>query len=256
MFHKLVLVGIFTGAYVSSSVPEIKMMDSSYRNSTRLIKDGNGDYQILPMTDFWDNLPKLLELKLLMLGVGESMLHTLSGYRENIKDYGCWCRPFFNATLKGTPIDDMDKACQRFFKSCQCNHLADGSCSAGNGFDVVPISIGMLDENLECLLNQDECHLNACRSFLQLVEDLSIALINTKGTPAKPFHHDSHIESRQSNCKNGRGGTEIEDCCGRNPTHFPFKSDDGRRKCCGTKTIDTKHQQCCNDIPCQVGDLF
>ena len=104
--------------------------------------------------------------------------------------------------------------------------------------------------------NQDECHLNACRSFLQLVEDLSIALINTKGTPAKPFHHDSHIESRQSNCKNGRGGTEIEDCCGRNPTHFPFKSDDGRRKCCGTKTIDTKHQQCCNDIPCQVGDLF
>ena len=103
MFHKLVLVGIFLGAYLSSSEPDqnLKLSDPSYRNSTRLIKDGNGDYQILPMTDFWDNLPKLLELKLLMLGVEESMLHTLSGYRENIKDYGCWCRPFFNATHSG-----------------------------------------------------------------------------------------------------------------------------------------------------------
>ena len=151
MFFKLVLAGIFLGAYSS----ETATLDSSYRNSTRIVSERN--YQVMSMTDFWNNLPKLLELKLLMLGVEQSMLEVLSGYTENIKDYGCWCRPYFNATLKGSPIDDLDKACQRFFKSCQCNHLLDDSCSGENsGFDVVPISIGMLEDNLECLLQDIE----------------------------------------------------------------------------------------------------
>ena len=166
MYLKLYLAGIFLGAYVSTS--------QNLRNSTRFNKDDKYDkfddivkipklsssssttYQLLSMTDFWSNLPKLLELKLLMLGVEQDMLEILSTYTENIKDYGCWCRPFFNATLKGTPIDEMDKACQRFFKSCQCNDLLDNSCSENNSFDTVEISIGMLDDNLDCLLQDIE----------------------------------------------------------------------------------------------------
>jgi len=205
-----------------------------------------------PIQSFWNHLPQLLDYQFLGLGVEEKALEALQSYTSELTDYGCWCRPKYDSTLKGSPIDEIDKVCYKFWRSSLCNEFLDSAC----GVDSQEITMEFKNSTGEILCSDgNDCQMNACRSFSMLVDELINALLETTKSQGV-FTIAKHDEEKHGKCKNGRGGLKVEACCGANPDHFPFKPDNGRRQCCGKKTIDTSMSQCCGDKVCpKIGHL-
>lgn len=203
-------------------------------------------FRTQPIQTFWDHIPQLLDYQFLGLGVEEKTLEVLQSYTSELTDYGCWCRPKYDTTLKGSPIDEIDKVCYKFWRSCLCNEFLDSNC----GIDSQNVAMEFKNSTGEIFCSKvGDCEMNACRSFTMMVDDLITALLETAKANGV-FNPERHGDAKQGKCKNGRGGLKVEACCGVNPTHFPFKPDNGRRQCCGGKTIDTTMSQCCGDQVC------
>ena len=129
-----------------------------------------------PIQSFWNHLPQLLDYQFLGLGVEEKVLEVLQSYTSELTDYGCWCRPKYDTTLKGSPIDQIDKVCYKFWRSCLCNEFVDSAC----GVDSQEITMEFKNSTGEILCSDgNDCRMNACRSFSMLVDELITALLET-----------------------------------------------------------------------------
>jgi len=173
---------------------------------------------------------------------------------DNLNEYGCWC--FFgddHGRGKGQAVDEVDEICKTLHDGYECAmrdaEVEGTTCvpweveynSAVGGADV-SIAEGCAASNAG-----NNCAMRAC-----IVEGtfsanlLNLFLVQFK-QPNQSFMARNGFDFATvcATKKNG-GGPSNKLCCGSYPERFPFKTLNGDRKCCGTRTYNSLTLKCCD----------
>lgn len=196
---------------------------------------------------------KLKQLKMLVLWLQPE--HRFARYCY----YGCWCLPDEDhaeyVPRYGKPVDEVDQSCK---KQSQCYECA----KMNYGEDCESSDIGYKYElhndptdptnhwknTIVCKDNPNKkgCKRSLCECDKKLAEDL-----RTNFGFWKEGHHQRQGGFDTSMCEadhNGNGGRGPLACCGKDDgPKYPFRTMNGARKCCGSKTYDSTIQECCSD---------
>jgi len=171
---------------------------------------------------------------------------------SNLNEVGCWC--YFDEDIgrgKGKPFDDLDGLCQALGKGYDCamrdaEEVGDtcvpyevdynpGTATGGN----------TLFESCQELNGGDNCASRACAVEGAFVENLLAYLLGGGSIPDSSKHANGF--DVVANCPTNPGPPGEKACCGIYPDRKAFKTLDGDRACCGTRTFNTLTSNCCNE---------
>jgi len=175
---------------------------------------------------------------------------------EQLDEYGCWCYFYDNVGRgKGQPVDEVDGMCKTLNEGYECairdTEEEGNSCTpwevsyisgTGSGADLFESCVS---------LNADSCAARACAVEGNFVEQLFALFISGNAIDYDQFGHSKGFDAgTDAGCpvKKGTPGTSgAKGCCGAYPGRFPFKTLDGERDCCGTRTFNTNILSCCSN---------
>lgn len=176
----------------------------------------------------------------------------------NLDEYGCWCYFLDNVGRgKGTPVDEIDSMCKILHDGYECAVLdteAEGAeCApwdvtyhSGTG-SVEDISLFQRCQNLN---PDDNCAQRACAVEGYFIENLLAALVAGAVIDYDSYGHSkgNFDPSADGDCpvKKAAGTSNTRECCGRYPIRFPYKTLDGDRSCCVSRTFNTNLLNCCD----------
>lgn len=178
---------------------------------------------------------------------------------SQLNEYGCWCYFYDDVGRgKGTPVDEVDSMCKVLANCYECAirdtenegescvpwdvSFAPGINGAGMGlFD------GCKANNPDSNCAQRAC---ACEGFF--VENLFALLLTGNAFAAMDeFSHKAGFDAgTDQGCpvKSGvKGASGTKDCCGQYPSRYPYKTLDGERACCNSRTYNTNVLNCCRN---------
>ena len=97
-------------------------------------------------------------------------------------------------------------------------------------------------------INEEACAIRACSIEGQFVQNLMALFLSGGQINYGEFGHEVFDASHGEGCpvKPGvKGASNAKACCGAYPSRFPFKTLDGDRACCGSRTYNTQLLNCC-----------
>lgn len=199
---------------------------------------------------------KLKQLKMVVLWLQPE--HRFARYCY----YGCWCLPDADhadfTPRFGKPVDEIDSACKRMAQCYDCAKSDHGeSCDSSSVGYKYELHNDPNDPNnhwKNSIVCTDDPVKKGCkRSICECDKKLSEDLRENFGFWVQG-HHQTQGDFDTSMCQvehctsgncQARGPVE---CCGDNTgPRFPYRSNNGQRKCCGNKTYDSTVQECCSD---------
>merc|ERR1712154_402234 len=173
---------------------------------------------------------------------------------DNINEYGCWC--FFgddHGRGKGQPVDQVDEICKTLHDGYECA-MRDAEDEATTcipwevdynsavGGDDVTIAEGCTAAN-----SGNNCAIRACivegHFSANIINALLVQFVSVDQT--KMHRNGFDYKGVCATKKNG-GGPSNKACCGVYPDRFPFKTLNGDRKCCGSRTFNSLTLKCCD----------
>lgn len=174
-------------------------------------------------------------------------LHTIDGY-------GCWC--FFeedHGKGRGQPTNEIDTLCQLLHQGYECC-MVDHEEENGVG-DCIPWEVdyttgakGDVDGIVaDCAARNpgQNCATRSC-----IVEGWFVTNIFQKffgGYVLDETKNHQNGFNPKDDCPVNKGKKSEKSCCGLYPFRHPYKTYDGERACCGTKTFDVNILTCCDD---------
>merc|ERR1711881_634764 len=194
----------------------------------------------------------------IMAMVSNSPLRAFSGNVANavalLDEFGCWCYFYDNVGRgKGSPVDEVDGFCKLLGDGYQCAILD----TEAQGITCVPWEVTYtpgtgagkgLKETCE-ERNADPCAAYSCTVEGQFSDSLFAYLLSGSQIDYESFGHNNGFDpSHDVGCpvKQGtKGASNEKACCGAYPTRFPYKTLDGARACCGSRTYNTELLNCC-----------
>jgi len=180
-----------------------------------------------------------------------------------LDEFGCWC--YFGENVgrgKGQPVDEVDSICKMLADGYECairdsedEGLActpwEVDYNAGTGSGKVLYN-NCLEQN-----SNNTCAARACTVELNFVETMFAYLLGGTGISYADYSHAQGFDpSVDVGCpvkKGSPGASASKACCGSYPRRFPYKSLDGERGCCGSRTYSTNILQCCDTQRSKVG---
>merc|ERR1711879_365979 len=201
----------------------------------------------------------------LMALVGNSSLRAFTGNIaravENFDEYGCWCYFYDNVGRgKGSPVDELDGFCKTLADGYTCTML-DGEAESGE--DCVPWEVFYnpgtgqgADRHASCVAanaGASNCAIRACSIEGIFVDNVFAMLLSGTQADFENFSHRQGFDpSIYVGCPTYYAKTGIKSvggseklCCGGYPNRFPYKTLDGARSCCGSRTYNTNTMNCC-----------
>jgi len=196
----------------------------------------------------------------LALLVQNSTLRAFSGQIAKaiprLDEYGCWCYFYENVGRgKGQPVDEIDAFCKTLAEGYECA-IRD---SEDEGIECTPWEVSYNPANTalkmyeSCQENNpgDVCAARACAVEGDFVESMFAFLLGGSQIDYDSFSHASGFDSAtDAGCpvkKGTPGASSAKACCGQYPNRFPFKTLDGERGCCGSRTYQTSILNCCSN---------
>lgn len=174
-----------------------------------------------------------------------------------LNEYGCWCY-FYNdhGRGKGQPVDETDGFCKTLHEGYECA-MRDAE-DEGNSCTPWEVSYVSGTNQVEgvaaaCATNNagDNCAIAACTVEGFFVETIFAFAFSGSQADFDSFEHAKGFDAgTDAGCpvKKGTPGTSSEKgCCGAYPHRYPFKTLDGERACCGTRTYNTNILKCCGN---------
>lgn len=172
--------------------------------------------------------------------------------------YGCWC--LFegdHGSGRGKPIDEIDTMCKTLHDGYTCI-MSDAAnrnencvpweipynSAFGSGIPTGLTMAGLIEE-CDRQNTPDSCEAWTCKVegwFVQSWFDYSV----NGGEINLDFRHENGFNPRQD-CPISSGIQSEKACCSYYPVRFPFKTYNGNRDCCYTKTFNTEMFSCCDD---------
>lgn len=175
-----------------------------------------------------------------------------------INEYGCWC--YFqdaHGAGKGKPVDEIDVLCKRLHDGYTCAIMD----SMDMGEECVPwdieynsaIGSGMIF-NMDISTIRSECDAQnpdtGCPNWVCKIEGYFlqqlILYFTHGGSINQDFRHAVGFNP-DVDCPVSTGIKSEKACCDEYPLRFPFKTYNGSRDCCLSKTFNTNLYQCCDD---------
>jgi len=170
---------------------------------------------------------------------------------ELIQNYGCWC--YFDDNHgkgKSQPINDVDAFCKLLHEGYDCA-IIDGDmenepCTPWEvDYNSAPTTSGDIIAECESR-NDNSCSTRACIVESVFIGDIFKSFIRGNQHDAKYLHENDFDVATECPTKDGVPHSNRA-CCGVYPFRHPFKTYDGERGCCGSKTFDTNILTCCDD---------
>merc|ERR1712096_253617 len=195
----------------------------------------------------------------LMGMVASSSLRAFSGNVANavalLDEYGCWCYFYDNVGRgKGTPVDEIDGFCKLLADGYQCTIID----TEAQGITCVPWEVtyipgtgagGALRDTCNDRNPDDACAKWSCAVEGQFADSLFAFLLSGSQIDYDSFGHVQGFDpATDVGCpvKPGVKGVSNEKaCCGAYSARFPYKTLDGDRACCGSRTYNTQILNCC-----------
>lgn len=174
---------------------------------------------------------------------------------NQLNGYGCWCYFFDDfGRGKGPPVDEMDAFCKTLHDGYECA-IRD---TEDEGEECIPYEIGYtaaVGGTIDNLLTKctdvnpgDNCAIRACAVEGLFVENSFALALSGAAVDYASFGHSNGFDPSVS-CPTKKGtGPPQKSCCGTYPSRYPFKTLDGGRECCGSRTFNTAVLNCCNDF--------
>jgi len=173
---------------------------------------------------------------------------------QNINQYGCWC--YFeddHGKGKSQPVNEVDAFCKTLHQGYDCAMIdADEAGESCTPWEVSYLAAnqGEVDVLVSLCNSQnagDSCAINACIVEGKFVADIFQAFFGGLQLDMSVKHSNGNFDvDTQCPTKSGTGPSE-KSCCGFYPYRRPFKTYDGNRACCQTKTYDVNVLTCCPD---------
>lgn len=190
---------------------------------------------------------------------GRAFVNPILNWLEPIYGYGCWC--WFNEDwiLAGGPVNDaIDQRCKQLINGYRCAKL--DSKNRGEFCDpaVVPYMAYSLfgggDLVSECrAANADACAQDACIIEGRFSLDYLPELMSGFNSANVAFQSSAGFNREQECLVAATNNIQDKECCGSQPTRYPFSASRGAHGCCGDSLYSTNVQECCMD---QVGNTF
>lgn len=180
---------------------------------------------------------------------------------KSMNQMGCWC--YFgedHGKGKGPPLDELDEICKTLADGYDCamiDYITDqenGVRRATNYDECIPWEVeyksalgGHLNQLVDqCYkINKDLCAARACIVEGHFVSTLTFYFISGGAVKLENKHANGFDPKEMCLGKVGNGESE-KSCCGEYPKRFPFKTMEGERGCCGTRTYNTFALECCD----------
>jgi hypothetical protein len=171
---------------------------------------------------------------------------------QNINEYGCWC--YFEENHgkgKSQPVNEIDAFCKTLHQGYDCAMIdAEEAGTTCVPWEVTYLAAnqGNVDVlvNLCNLQNTDDCAIRACIIEGKFVADIFQAFFGGLQLDMSAKHTNGFEVDTQCPTKSGSGFSE-KSCCGLYPYRSPFKTYDGNRACCQSRTYDVNVLTCCDD---------
>jgi len=189
------------------------------------------------------------------LALERAIMDMMGEAGEEFNGYGCWC--YFDELHgkgKSHPVDQMDAFCKTLAEGYDCIQMdeeeegsigEDGPCTPWEVF-YLPASIGdTVVEQCNDRNGENTCAARACIVEMQFVTNV-FRFVISGGAMDSNNKHDNGF-SVEENCPTKQGVQSEKSCCGAYPYRHPFKTYDGTRSCCGSKTYDNTTLKCCGD---------
>lgn len=185
-------------------------------------------------------------------GMDRSVVGMLGDQIAQIDGYGCWC--YFEENHgrgKSQPVNDVDSYCKQLHEGYDCAMID----AEESGLECVPWesdynSSPSSEDTLvsDCIRKNpdDECAKAACIVEGNFISKVFRAFISGTSEHSSTFLHSEGFIV-DDNCPTQQGIQSEKSCCGEWPTRHPFKTYDGERGCCGSKTFDKNVLTCCDD---------
>merc|ERR1712066_59749 len=197
--------------------------------------------------------------------VGNSSLRVFTGNIanaiQNFDEYGCWCFFYDNVGRgKGTPVDELDGFCKTLADGYACIAL-DNEIEGAE--DCIPWEVHYnpgggagRDRHESCTIanpGASNCAIRACSVEGIFVDNVFAMLLSGAQADFEQFSHAQGFDNgiyagcptyyAKTGIKVDYGGEKA--CCGHYPNRFPFKTLQGGRACCGSRTYSTDLMNCC-----------
>jgi hypothetical protein len=176
---------------------------------------------------------------------------------ESFDEYGCWCYFYDNVGRgKGTPVDELDGMCKTLHDGYTCA-IIDAELEGADEcipweVEYNPGSGAGNDRFATCQAANpggDNCAVRACSVEGIFTDNVFALLLGGSQADLENFSHSQGFDpATDAGCpvKPGvHGSSGAKECCGSYPNRFPFKTLDGDRACCASRTYNTQILSCC-----------
>lgn len=177
---------------------------------------------------------------------------------DQINEYGCWC--YFqndHGSGKGKPVDEIDTLCKRLHDGYTCaimdSHDINQECVPWDIEYKSAIGSGLLID-MDISTIREECDVqnpdNDCRNWVCKIEGYflqQLVLYFTHGGSINQGNRHAMGFNPANDCPTSFGTQSEKACCDQYPLRFPFKTYNGARDCCYSKTFNTNLYSCCAD---------
>lgn len=176
---------------------------------------------------------------------------------ENFDEYGCWCYFYDNVGRgKGTPVDELDGLCKTLHDGYTCA-IIDAELAGEE--ECIPWEVAYnpglgagADRFSTCTTQNptaSNCAIRACSVEGIFTDNIFALLLGGSFADLDEYSHAKGFDpSHDAGCpvKPGvKGASGAKECCGAYPNRFPYKTLDGDRNCCGSRTYNTQILNCC-----------
>jgi len=172
----------------------------------------------------------------------------------NLDGYACWCYFAENhGGGKGKPISKIDQSCKLLHDGYECA-MMDTEVSGEEECIPWEVSYAPASEfTAEMLLAScasrnagNTCGIYACTVESWFVTQIANILLGQLDLMREDYKHANGFDIK-ANCLTKTGVHSERSCCGNYPSRYPYKTYNGDRACCGSKTYDVSILMCCDD---------
>lgn len=179
------------------------------------------------------------------VGGGERGFGSFAAVVTSMNGKGCWC--YFDEDVgsgKGKPSSALDELCKTLHNGYECamRDAEDEGDSCTPWEVTYTVGSGQAGAVAECTATNagNNCATRACiveQTFVAGLVDFFILQQGSISVLDGPF--DCSTASANT-------GVSAKSCCGSYPDRFPFRTNNGDRACCGTRTYNTQTLSCCD----------
>jgi len=164
--------------------------------------------------------------------------------------WGCWC--YFDENSgrgRGQALNEGDALCKTMQHGYECIQLENADCTPWAA-DYTEVSFFVAEEAImstcEAANTGDNCKINSCAVETRFVNKV-YGLLNVGAFKFEDNYKHENGFVPVDGCPISPGIFSSKECCGEYPTKFPFKTNNGVRKCCGDQVYESEVWMCCED---------